>query len=216
MPGLEVASQYVAGAHGVEIGGDWYSVVALDEHRFGFVVGDVSGRGVDTVAVMAQARFTIRAYLLDGQEPAAALEKCSRQFDIASDGHLTTVITGVGDVHTGEIVVANAGHPLPLIVDGDVRPVQVPPGRPLGTGPARYVQSRFCLPEGATLFCFTDGLVERRGEDIDAGLGRLAATLSKAADRPVDELVAHAVATLRHADAADDIAALAIRRVGAT
>jgi hypothetical protein len=210
---LEVASRYVAGGHGVDIGGDWYSVVALDEHRFAFVVGDVSGRGVDAVAVMAQARFTLRAYLLDGQEPALALEKCSHQFDITADGHLTTVIAGVGDVRTGEVVVANAGHPVPLLLDGDIHPVQVPPGRPLGTGPARYRQVTFHLPPGATLFCFTDGLVERRGEDIDAGLGRLAATLADAAGRDVDDLVEHTVTTLRNPDAADDVAALAIRRV---
>lgn len=213
MPELEFASQYVAGAHGIEIGGDWFSVVALDEHRFGFVVGDVSGRGVDTVAVMAQARFTIRAYLLDGQQPAEVLEKCSHQFDIATDGHLTTVIAGIGDVRTGEITIANAGHPAPLLLDGTARPVQAPPGRPLGTGPARYRQTTFHLSPGATIFCFTDGLVERRGEDIDVGLGRLASTLLEANGRSVDELVSHAVATLRNADASDDIAALAIRRV---
>lgn len=215
MPDLEIASQYVAGARGTEIGGDWYSVVALDEHRFGFVVGDVSGRGVDTVAVMAQARFTIRAYLLDGDEPATALEKCSRQFDIATDGHLTTVITGVGDVRTGEVRMANAGHPQPVLLDGDIRPVHVPPGRPLGTGPSRYQQTTIDLERGATLFCFTDGLIERRGEDIDAGLSRLTAALSGAADQPVDDLVAHVVSTLRNEDTADDIAALAIRRTGA-
>lgn len=212
---LEIASQYVAGARGTDIGGDWYSVVALDEHRFAFVVGDVSGRGVDTVAVMAQARFTMRAYLLDGDEPAAALEKCSHQFDISTDGHLTTVISGVGDVRTGEVTIANAGHPPPMLLDGDVRQLRVPPGAPLGTGPSRYEQVTFHLEPGATLFCFTDGLVERRDEDIDTGLDRLAATLADGHPRTVDALVAHAVSTLRNDNAADDIAALAIRRVGA-
>jgi serine phosphatase RsbU (regulator of sigma subunit) len=212
---LEIASRYVAGALGTEIGGDWYSVVALDDHRFGFVVGDVSGRGVDTVAVMAQARFTIRAYLLDGNDPAAALEKCSHQFDIATDGHLTTVITGIGDVRTGEVTIANAGHPLPLLVNGSIQPVDVPPGRPLGTGPARYDQTTIQMPPGSTLFCFTDGLVERRGESIDVGLDRLVSTLADAASRSVDELVSHAVQVLRTPEAADDIAALALRRAGA-
>ncbi|GAB7003634.1 hypothetical protein JCM18899A_11050 [Nocardioides sp. AN3] len=215
LPNLEVASKYVAGALGTEIGGDWYSLVAIDEHRFAFVVGDVSGRGVDAVAVMAQARFTLRAYLLDGQGPAEALEKCSRQFDIASDGHLTTVITGVGDVRTGEITIANAGHPAPMLLNGVVSPLIAPVGRPLGTGPACYREATFQLPPGATLFCFTDGLVERRGEDIDVGLARLASTLAGADERSVDELVAHVVDTLRNPDAADDIAALAVRRVGA-
>ncbi|MDH2412685.1 PP2C family protein-serine/threonine phosphatase [Nocardioides sp. CER19] len=214
IPALESASQYVAGAQGTEIGGDWYSLVALDEHRFGFVVGDVSGRGVDTVAVMAQARFTVRAYLLDGQSPATALEKCSHQFDISTDGHLTTVITGVGDVRTGEVTMANAGHLPPFLLDGEIRPVDVPPGRPLGTGPAHYDETTIAMPPGSTLFCFTDGLVERRGESIDVGLDRLAATLSRAGERSVAELVTHAVDTLRNPDAPDDIAALALRWEG--
>jgi hypothetical protein len=213
--GLEIASKYVAGARGTDIGGDWYSVVALDEHRFAFVVGDVSGRGVDTVAVMAQARFTIRAYLMDGDEPAAALEKCSHQFDIAADGHLTTVITGVGDVRTGDVRIANAGHPPPMLVDAAVRQVEVPPGAPLGIGPSRYEQVTVRVEPGATLFCFTDGLVERRGEDIDTGLARLATTLADGRGLPVADLVDETVSTLRNDDAADDIAALAIHWTGA-
>ena len=213
MADLEIASQYVAGARGTEIGGDWYSIVALDEHRFGFVVGDVSGRGVDAVAVMAQARFTVRAYLIDGDEPALALEKCSRQFDITMDGHLTTVIAGVGDVRTGKITIASAGHPAPLVLDGSATAVHLRPGLPLGVGPATYEQTMFELERDATLFCFTDGLVERRGESIDSGLERLAATLVEAGDRPVQDLVAHTVDTLRTADASDDIAVLALRRV---
>jgi serine phosphatase RsbU (regulator of sigma subunit) len=214
-PELEVAAQYVSGAQGTEIGGDWYSLVPLDEHRFAFVVGDVSGRGIDTVAVMAKARFTVRAYLLDGHEPAVALEKCSRQFDIVEDGHMTTVVAGVGDIRTGEVRIASAGHPPPVLLDGGARTVDVRPGRPLGTGPSRYAQTSFCLEPGATLFCFTDGLVERRGESIDAGLARLVSTLSDAVARPVGDLVAHAVGSLRSQTAGDDIAALALRRVGA-
>lgn len=216
IPQVELAAEYVAGARGLDIGGDWFSMIALDDHRFGFVVGDVSGRGVDSVAVMAQARFTIRAYLLDGDGPGAVLEKCAPQFDIARDGHLTTVLVGVGDWRTGEIELANAGHPPPvLLTDDGAALVDVPPGRPLGTGVTPYPSVTVRLPPGGTLFCYTDGLVERRGEDIDAGLDRLTALLGTSAHRSVDDLVAHTLATLRNADAPDDIAALAIRWTGA-
>lgn len=211
MSDLEIASRYVAGSRGIDIGGDWYSVVALDDHRFAFVVGDVSGRGVDAVAVMAQARFTIRAYLLDGQRPGAVLQKCSHQFDIEADGHLITVLVGIGDTRTGEVTVANAGHPAPVLVGGVARPVEVSPGRPLGTGPSWYEETTIRMPPGSTLFCFTDGLVERRDEDIDAGLRRLGTTLDRAASDPLDHLVSHAVDTLRNDDAPDDVAVLAFR-----
>lgn len=212
VPNLELASRYVAGARGLDIGGDWYSIIALDDERFGFVVGDVSGRGVDAVAVMAQVRFTIRAYLVDGDDPATALEKCVPQFDISVDGHLTTALVGVGDWRTGEITLASAGHPPPvLLTEAGPSFVDVTPGRPLGTGTDTYPVTTFSMPAGSTLFCYTDGLVERRGEDIDDGLARLSRVLDGAAAGSVEDLATHAVDTLRHEDAADDIAILAIR-----
>ncbi len=212
---LELAAQYVAGARGLDIGGDWYSIIELDTSRFGFVVGDVSGHGVDSVAVMAHARFTIRAYLMEGEDPATVLEKCAPQFDILEDGHLTTALVGVGDWRTGEITLASAGHlPPALITEAGARYVELTPGRPLGTGPDRYLSTHLTMPPGSTLFCFTDGLVERRGEGIDDGLARLAGVLDSMPGRSVDDLVAHTVQQLRHQDAPDDIATLAIRWTG--
>ena len=84
--------------------------------HFAFVVGDVSGRGIDAVAVMASARFTLRAYLLRGDTAATALGMCSRQFDVTADGHIATAVVGIGNWRTGEVTVANAGHCLPLLL----------------------------------------------------------------------------------------------------
>ncbi|RNL78982.1 serine/threonine-protein phosphatase [Nocardioides marmorisolisilvae] len=212
VPNLEIASRYVAGTQGIDIGGDWYSIIGLDEDQFAFVVGDVSGRGVDAVAVMAHARFTARAYLLDGDPPAVALEKCSRQFDISTDGHITTALVGIGNARTGEMTVASAGHPTPLLISPGAREfVQVKPGLPLGAGAATYHSTRFTMTPGSTLFCFTDGLVERRGEGIDTGLQRLADTMTPVSGSPVEEMVDHALQKLRSPNASDDIAILAIR-----
>ena len=136
IPQLEIAAEYVAGAQGVDIGGDWYSILDIGNDQFAFVVGDVSGRGVDAVAEMARARFTLRAYLVDGNSPQQALEKCSRQFDVSSDGHMITAAVGVGNARTGEITLANAGHPPPLLVlGGGSEYLDVPVGHPLGVGP---------------------------------------------------------------------------------
>lgn len=213
IPELEIASKYVAGAEGVEIGGDWYSIIAVGEDHFGFVVGDVSGRGVDTVAEMARARFTLRAYLLDGDGPAEALEKCSRQFDIAVDGHIVTAVVGRGTWSTGEVVLASAGHPLPLLVSGDgAEEVQIPVGPPLGVGVSSYATATCTMPTGSTLIAFTDGLVERRDEDIDTGMGRLARVAEQHHDEPVDELLTSLLDDMRGDGAPDDIAILAVRR----
>ena len=216
VPNLDIAAEYLAGAQGVDIGGDWYSIISLDESRFAFVVGDVSGRGIDAVAVMARARFTIRAYLLDGHSAAVTLEKCSRQFDIDQDGHITTALAGVGDWRTGEVTIANAGHPTPLLVTSDGAAfVATTPGPPLGAGTASYCSTTFAMDPGATLLCFTDGLVERRTEDIDAGMRRLVAAATGSRGTSADELVHHVVDSLRRDDAPDDVAVLAMRWTGA-
>jgi len=214
IPQLEIASEYVAGAQGVDIGGDWYSVIGVDDDRFAFVVGDVSGHGVDAVAVMAHARFTLRAYLVDGDSPQRALEKCSRQFDIAVDDHMITAVAGIGNWRTGEIVLANAGHPPPLLVTADQADyVTIPVGPPLGVGPSSYEPLTFTLPEGATLIAYTDGLIERRTEDIDTGMRRLIDVVTPIAQDPLEDLMTQVLTSLRDDDAADDIAVLALRRV---
>jgi serine phosphatase RsbU (regulator of sigma subunit) len=210
-----VAAEYVAGAEGTDIGGDWYSVIALGEEQFAFVVGDVSGRGVDAVAEMARARFTLRAYLFDGDAPHEALQKCARQFDIATDGHIVTALVGTGNRRTGELTLANAGHPTPVLVaDGRAELVPMPIGVPLGAGEGPYASVTLTMPVGSTLLAYTDGLVERRGEDIDEGLGRLTRTALGAAGRPLELVIAEVLAAADAAETSDDIAVLALRRVG--
>lgn len=216
IPGVELATEYVAGAQGIDIGGDWYSAIGFGDENFAFVVGDVSGHGIDTVAEMARARFTLRAHLLDGNSPQAVLEKCSRQFDIATDGHLVTAIVGVGNWRTGEVTVANAGHPLPLLAgDGEVGFVQMPVGPPLGVGWNSYEPATFTLTPGSTLIAYTDGLIERRNEGIDVGMTRLVDTVRPRLGLGLGTLVQQTIKTMRGPDASDDIAVLAVRRPGA-
>jgi serine phosphatase RsbU (regulator of sigma subunit) len=216
LDGYEVAAEYVAGAEGIDIGGDWYSVIALGEEEFAFVVGDVSGRGVDAVAEMARARFTLRAYLFDGDAPHQALEKCARQFDITTDGHLVTALVGTGNRRTGVVTLANAGHPAPLLLSGDGSSfVEMPIGVPLGAGTGPYQSVTVTMPRGSTLLAYTDGLVERRGEDIDQGLRRLARTAVQVAAQPLDQVIVDVLAAAGAADSSDDIAVLALRRAAA-
>jgi serine phosphatase RsbU (regulator of sigma subunit) len=208
---LEIASRYVAGVAGVDVGGDWYSIIALDERHFGFVVGDVSGRGVGAATIMARLRFTIRAYLFEGHAPDVALEMCSRQLDVDTDGYIATVLVGLGDITTGEIELANAGHMAPLIVaNARSSYVRTKVGPPLGIGRISYELVKIRLSPGATLLAFTDGLIERREEGIDAGFERLSA----ASERPGTDLEAwldRVVSAMAHEDAEDDIAALAFK-----
>jgi serine phosphatase RsbU (regulator of sigma subunit) len=212
---LEIATRYVAGADGVDVGGDWYSLVQIDDQRFGFVVGDVSGRGVTAATIMAQLRYTVRAYLLEGHGPGAVLEMCSHQLDIAVDGHFATVLVGVGDLGSREITFANAGHPSPLVVSGGESSfVETSVGPPIGVGPATYAETTIVMSARSTLLAFTDGLIERRGEDIDRGFQRLADAATDL-DTTLDGVLTGLLATVAEDAAGDDIAILAFRWVDA-
>jgi serine phosphatase RsbU (regulator of sigma subunit) len=215
IPGLEIASRYIAGADGVEIGGDWYGCIALDDRHFGFVVGDVSGRGLSAATVMARLRFTIRAYLLEGHPPDVVLGMCSRQLDLDQDGHFSTALVGVGDLRSGEVTLASAGHPGPLVLSpSGPHYLDLGQGLPLGIEPSSYVSTSTFLAPGSTLLAFTDGLVERREESIEMGLRRLA----EAATRPagtLDDLISGLIDQLAESGAEDDIAVLALRWRGA-
>ncbi len=212
---LEIASRYVAGADGVDVGGDWYSLVQIDDQRFGFVVGDVSGRGVGAATIMAQLRYTVRAYLMEGHGPGAVLEMCSRQLDIDVDGHFATVLVGVGDLGSREITLANAGHMNPLLVTGDETSfVETTVGPPVGIGPSAYAETTVAMAPGSTLLAFTDGLIERRGEDIDRGFERLADAATDLGPT-LEGVLSRLLTTVAEEAAGDDIAILAFRWVDA-
>ena len=211
VPNLEIGSRYLPGTDGVDIGGDWFSLIAIDDQRFAFVVGDVSGKGVDAAAIMARLRFTIRAYLTEGHPPEAVLEMCSRQLNVNRDGHLSTVLVGVGETDSGVITLANAGHLNPLIVAGaTVEYLVTDVGPPLGVAPGSYAPTTVRLLSGSTLVAFTDGLVERRGEIIDTGLERLIRAASERAPT-IDDLLTTLTATLGPHGSDDDVAILAFR-----
>ena len=86
----------------------------LPDGRFFFVVGDVSGRGVEAGAVMASLRFAIRAYVGDGLGPEAVLVRLTQLLDLDRDKHFATILCGIGDIAAREITLANAGHPPPV------------------------------------------------------------------------------------------------------
>ena len=210
--GLEIGVRYIPGSEGVEIGGDWYSVVAVDDTHFAFVVGDVSGRGVRAATVMAALRFTIRTLLLEGISPPTVLEKCAAQTrDLVTD-HLATVLVGVGDLATGTVVLANAGHlpPLQLLEDGSASFLDTAVGVPIGAPGGAYRATTVSTPAGSTLLLYTDGLIERRGEGLGVGLERLAA-VARRAPRDLEGFLTSVCEELTQGSDEDDVAMLALR-----
>jgi serine phosphatase RsbU (regulator of sigma subunit) len=209
--GASVGSRYIAGVEEVEIGGDWYDVVALDDGRALFIVGDVSGRGLRAATVMAALRFGARAYAAEGDEPEIILSKLSQLLSVDRDGHFATVLCGVLDPERRTLVFANAGHLLPLMItDGGATFVDAPVGLPIGVSSgSHYERTEVQLPAHGTLLAFTDGLVERRGQLLDVGLERLRRS-AVGNSRSLDEMLDHVVDELTHDGTDDDTALLGV------
>jgi hypothetical protein len=210
-PDLEIVARYRGGTTGIDVGGDWYDVVRVDERTVFFTVGDVVGRGLDAAILMSSLRNAIDAYATDRIPPEEVLAKLARLVDVGRDGRFATVVCGTIDTRTGETWVANAGHPPPLIVHGDrCELVHTAVGPPVGVGDGhRYRSVPVMLPAGSTLLAYTDGLVERRGEPLSAGLERLCHAARGGV--PLDELVDGVIVALVPGEPDDDIATLAIR-----
>lgn len=209
---MELAARYIPGESGIEVGGDWYSTIAIDDHRFVFVVGDVSGRGLAAATIMAGLRYTTRAYAAIGYSPERILEMGAKEINVDTDRHFATALVGLVDNDRREITLANAGHLPPLLLnDGSSVFLEVPVGVPLGVGAPIYESKTLPIPPNSTLIAYTDGLVERRNETLDAGLERLREAASLGAPS-VDELVTNiADSLLAEHGSDDDTAILAIR-----
>jgi hypothetical protein len=212
IPEVEMAARYIPGEDGVEVGGDWYSAIQVDDHRFAFVVGDVSGRGLSAATIMAGLRYTIRAYASLGYSPAQILEMASKEINITSDKHFATVLVGAVDNERHELTIANAGHPPALLLWGEQNEfVETPIGTPLGLGVRPYESKTISIPPNSTLIAYTDGLIERRDEVIDVGKERLRRVASVGATT-IDGLLTNIMENIfaeRGSD--DDTAILGIR-----
>src|SRR5581483_11146037 len=114
--GVETSARYEAGVEGVDIGGDWYDLIALDDRRLLLVVGDVSGRGVRAAATMAALRFAIQAYAAQNDPPDAILSKLSRLINVNRTGQLATILCALVDVEAHRLTVTSAGHLPPLLI----------------------------------------------------------------------------------------------------
>jgi PAS domain S-box-containing protein len=213
VPGMTVAVRYLAATSGVEIGGDFYDVAPLPGEHVAIAVGDVVGHDITAAATMGQLRSVYRALLVEAPAPAAVIDRLQASWPLLGLQRMATALFATLDVPTGVLRVASAGHPPPLLVsEGRAEFLPVVPSRMLGAPPAPAVEWSGVVPPGATLVLFTDGLVESRSSDIDAGLERLRAAAARSATHGPDELCDRLLADLAGTHRADDIALLALTR----
>jgi signal transduction histidine kinase/DNA-binding response OmpR family regulator/serine phosphatase RsbU (regulator of sigma subunit) len=206
---LEVATFYQPGVAGTQVGGDWYDVIEVGAGRTALVIGDVMGRGVNAAAVMGQLRTAVRAYARLDFPAADILEYLDAVVRDLGEGQIATCVYAVFDPTDRSLVYASAGHLPPLLTcPGEpTRRLTGSAGPPLGAGPLTLDEEVVELPAGARLTLYTDGLVERRDRNLDAGIDLLAARLD-GAEEPIGELPAALVGALAPAGSDDDVAVL--------
>lgn len=170
--GLDISVRYLPGEVGSHAGGDWYDIFELDPRRVGLVVGDVTGHGVTAAAAMGRLRVAVLAHALDGLGPSEVIKRVDTLLDQLDTGEYATMVYALVDPGRGKLVVANAGHPPPIVIepDGTARKVDLASGRLLGMRPplARRRQEVTNVSSGGHLLLYTDGLIEpleRAGHD---------------------------------------------------
>jgi serine phosphatase RsbU (regulator of sigma subunit) len=177
VPGVSVCAVYRPAHAASVIGGDWYAVVPIDETRLAIAIGDAAGSGLSASAQMARVRYGLLALARQDVEPSALLTAINDYLFAIGQDNFVTVSCGVLDTERRLWTEARAGHP-PTIVrsPGDGARFLEPDagGLPLGVArDARYRTTVHEVPDDATLLLYTDGLFERRGEDLSIGLERL-------------------------------------------
>ncbi|RKT07751.1 histidine kinase-like protein [Streptomyces sp. 3211.6] len=229
---VETAFRYLPAKAGV--GGDWFDVIPLPGARVALVVGDVVGHGVHAAATMGRLRTAVHNFStldmppdellghldelidridqLEGGEPAAGEEPGEGVGEGAEEpAGITgaTCLYAVYDPVSGHCVMASAGHPGPALVhpDGRVEFPELPTGLPLGVGGMPFEATGLAVPEGSRLVLFTDGLLEDRDRDFDAGLELLGRTLARPGRSP-EQACADVLAAMLFPAPSDDIALL--------
>jgi serine phosphatase RsbU (regulator of sigma subunit)/PAS domain-containing protein len=219
--GLQIAVRYVPAAEAVRVGGDWYDAFLAPDGSTVLAIGDVVGHDTQAAAAMGQVRGLLRGIAFTtGDSPAAVLTRLDHAVTrLLPDTTVTSVVARVerrplGDGAT-RIRWSNAGHPPPMIVDahGSVRLLSAARADLLlGWDPGTVrAESEALLTPGATLLMYTDGLVERRGEDLDQGFDRLRAALRRVATHSLDQLCDELLGTMRPLVPDDDVALIAVR-----
>ncbi|UQX04841.1 SpoIIE family protein phosphatase [Streptomyces sp. RerS4] len=215
---VTTVGRYLPGTVGMDVGGDWYDVIATPSGLLALVIGDVQGHGVAAAATMGQLRSAVRAFALTGLMPEQVLRGTNRLLIDLDPGQFASCCYVLLDPASGRALAVRAGHPQPLLrhLDGRTEVLDLPGGVVLGIDPeAEYPVTELRPAPGEVLALYTDGLVERAGSDFDEGVERLRAALAAAEPSPLtetaDRLIGEAAGI---ADRPDDISLLLASRTG--
>jgi serine phosphatase RsbU (regulator of sigma subunit)/integral membrane sensor domain MASE1 len=222
IPGLEIGASYRPTGTTRQVGGDWYDAMALPGRRAYLAVGDVVGHGLTAAEDMTQLRNAGRTLAIAGHQPASVLEELARVTDWATSGKFATVAAAIIEPDVSMVTYATAGHPPILIRRAKTGTVEIPPP---AEGPAlclagdhdcpQYTQGQTGFDVGDIMLMYTDGLIERRDEDLTEGIARVAERLQAwPPGAPLGSLCEELIASLAAEPQLDDMCVLAVTRLG--
>ncbi|MFF0000063.1 SpoIIE family protein phosphatase [Streptomyces avermitilis] len=211
-----VAVRYLPAVGALNVCGDWYDAVDLPEDRFAVAVGDVVGHGLMAATVMGRLRSALSAATRTVHGPAQALEVLGLYARSVEGALAATAVQVLVDCHSRLLIYSSAGHPPPVLLhpDGSCELLDQATDPPLGARPEHVPrpQANATYTPGDTLILYTDGLIERRGEDVDAGLTRLTSTLATCTEFGAEHLADALLARLDLTSGGnDDIATVVVR-----
>lgn len=213
--GAEVCVAYEPADVAQGLGGDWYDVMGLPNEQVYLAVGDVVGHGLSAVEDMAQLRSAARALAHQGLPTAELMAELNGFTRDASRGRFATMAIAVLDPSTGRLCYCLAGHPPMLLRRAETGEViRLEAGRGPVLGPvrdARYAGGRVDVEPGDVLLMFTDGLVERRGRDLEAGIAHAERLFSRWPDTPQAGACRDLAESLAPRPREDDVCILAVR-----
>ena len=220
IPGLETGASYRQAGTAKQIGGDWYDAMALPGKRAYLAVGDVMGHGLAAAEDMTQLRNAGRTLAIAGYQPASILEELARVTDWATSGKFATVAAAIIEPDLSLITYATAGHP-PILIrrakTGTVEVLQPADGPPLCLPGEqdfpRYTQGQTGFEVGDIMLIYTDGLIERRDEDLEEGIDRVAQRLQAwQPGVPLGRFCDELITSLGTEPQLDDMCVLAVSR----
>lgn len=213
-PGLRMAARYSASDAQLSVGGDFYDALELPDGRVAVVIGDVQGHSLRAATVMAQLRFSLHAYLLEGHPPARALDLL-HDLLVRSHPELVSVCVAVVDLRDGTVEVVNAGHLPPLLVTPEGARYVRASSPLLGVGRTQdRAVERIATGGPCTLVLVTDGLLERRTGNLREALDRMAEVAAAARTLDAGELCDVLLGRFDAHERDDDVAVLAVHLTG--
>jgi serine phosphatase RsbU (regulator of sigma subunit) len=196
----------------MEVGGDWYEVVQAADGRVGVMIGDVAGRGIRAASIMGRVRPALRGFVADGHSADESIRRLDELIKESDRPELTTVFQLLYDPKTATAEYVRAGHPPALLrlPDGSIQELRGAGSPPVGIlRDVEFTVDRTEVPPGSLLLLYTDGLIERRGDNLMAALERLKGRLAACPESPQDCL--ERLADEYNAEAVpDDVAMLAM------